>query len=218
MHGGMLERDRSVGWRTGSARVPLTGETTDEGQGSLRGDAIQDRHRIGTFRHTGALLAAMRRHLGLGKRKPRNYALLAILALTAGGCSTIPDVDEQIAEATSTSAASPLILGADGSAERCAGQPYAQQSGDRCRGGCPAGTSLGDRTGGRRDAINIGQCDRAVARWRRHVRRGVRGDRAGTRSHQSRILYAGRCRVLRPETERAAAREAPGRRGREHHL
>jgi cardiolipin synthase len=53
-------------------------------------------------------------HFGLGKRKPRNYALLAVLALTAGGCSTVPDVDEQIVEATSTSAASPLILGADG--------------------------------------------------------------------------------------------------------
>ena len=24
MHGGMLERDRSVGWRTGSTRVPLS--------------------------------------------------------------------------------------------------------------------------------------------------------------------------------------------------
>ena len=76
--------------------------------------AIQDRHRIGTFRRTRALLAAMRRHLGFGQRKPCNYTLLAILALTAGGCSTVPDVDEQIAEATSTSAASPLILGADG--------------------------------------------------------------------------------------------------------
>ena len=54
------------------------------------------------------------RHLGLGQRKLRNSTLLAILALTAGGCSTVPDVDEQIAEATSTSAASPLILGADG--------------------------------------------------------------------------------------------------------
>jgi cardiolipin synthase A/B len=114
MHGGMLERDRSVGWRTGSARVPLTGETTDEGQGSLRRDAIQDRHGIGTFRHTGALLAAMRRQLRLGKRKPRNYALLAILVLAVGGCSTIPDVDEKIAQATSTISPRPLILGADG--------------------------------------------------------------------------------------------------------
>ena len=114
MHGGMLERDRSVGWRTGSTRVPLTEETTDEGQGSLRRSVIQDRQRIGTFRRTGALLAAMRCHLGLSQRKLRNSTLLAILALTAGGCSTVPDVDEQIAEATSTSAASPLILSADG--------------------------------------------------------------------------------------------------------
>lgn len=114
MHGGMLERDRSVGWRTGSTRVPLSGETTDEGQGSLRGGAIQDRRRIGTFPRTGALLAAMRCHLGCGKRKPRHCALLAILVLTAGGCSTVPDVDEKIAQATSTTSPRPLILGADG--------------------------------------------------------------------------------------------------------
>jgi len=112
MHGGMLERDRSVGWRTGSTRVPLTEETTDEGQGSLRRSVIQDRQRIGTFRRTGALLAAMRRHLGM--RKPRNNALLAILVLTAGGCSTVPDVDEKIAQATSTNSPRALILGADG--------------------------------------------------------------------------------------------------------
>ena len=72
------------------------------------------RFRIGTIRRTGTLLAAMRCHSGVGEGKPRNCALLAIFLLTAGGCSTIPDVDEQIAEATSTSAASPLILGADG--------------------------------------------------------------------------------------------------------
>ena len=42
MHGGMLERDRSVGWRTGSTRVPLTEETTNEGQGSLRRQSIQN--------------------------------------------------------------------------------------------------------------------------------------------------------------------------------
>ena len=36
MHGGMLERDRGVGWRTGSTRVPLSEETTLGGQGSLR--------------------------------------------------------------------------------------------------------------------------------------------------------------------------------------
>lgn len=53
-------------------------------------------------------------HLGSGKRKPCNYALLATVVLVASGCSAVPDVDEQIAEATSTSTASPLILGADG--------------------------------------------------------------------------------------------------------
>lgn len=111
MHGGMLERDRSVGWRTGSARVPLSGETTDGGQGSLCDDVIHDRHRIGTIRRIGALLAAMRCQL---KRKPRDYPLLATVALVACGCAAVPDVDEQIAEATSKSAARPLILGADG--------------------------------------------------------------------------------------------------------
>ncbi len=114
MHGGMLERDRSVGWRTGSARVPLTEETTDEGKVPCADESIQDGHRAGTFRRTEALLAAMRRPLGLGRRKPRNYALLAILMLTAGGCTTVPDVDEEIAQATSTTTARPLILGADG--------------------------------------------------------------------------------------------------------
>jgi hypothetical protein len=57
MHGGMLERDRSVGWRTGSTRVPLLGETTHEGQGSLRGDSIQDSYLAGTFGRTEALAA-----------------------------------------------------------------------------------------------------------------------------------------------------------------
>jgi cardiolipin synthase len=108
----MLERDRSVGWRTGPARVPLSEETTDEGQGSLRSVAIRNSHALGTFSRNKALLAAMRRHLGM--RKPRNNALLAILVLTAGGCSTVPDVDEKIAQATSTNSPRALILGADG--------------------------------------------------------------------------------------------------------
>jgi cardiolipin synthase len=75
---------------------------------------FRDHHRIGTFRHTGTLLAAMRCHVGLGRRKPRNYALLAIVALVASGCAVVPDVDEHIAEATSTMSPRPLILGADG--------------------------------------------------------------------------------------------------------
>jgi len=50
----------------------------------------------------------------LGQRKPRSYALLAIFVFAAGGCSTVPDVDEEIAEATSTTSPRPLILGADG--------------------------------------------------------------------------------------------------------
>jgi hypothetical protein len=33
MHGGMLERDRSVGWRTGSTRVPLS--ETNNGWGAM---------------------------------------------------------------------------------------------------------------------------------------------------------------------------------------
>jgi cardiolipin synthase len=112
MHGGMLERDRGVGWRTGPTRVPLLGETTNGGQGSLRADSIQDGHRVGTFRGAKPLFAAMRRHFGM--RKQRNCALLAIFVLTAGGCSTVPDVDEEIAQATSTTSTRPLILGADG--------------------------------------------------------------------------------------------------------
>lgn len=53
----------------------------------------------------------MRRQL---KRKPRNYALLAIVAVVACGCAAVRDVDDQIADATSTSSASSLILAADG--------------------------------------------------------------------------------------------------------
>jgi cardiolipin synthase len=52
----------------------------------------------------------MRCHLG----KPRICTLLATVMLVASGCAAVPDVDEQIAEATATSAASPLILDADG--------------------------------------------------------------------------------------------------------
>src|SRR5262245_8966364 len=47
MHGGMLERDRSVGWRTGPTRVPLTITTTDERAGSLRQKVIRHRRNIG---------------------------------------------------------------------------------------------------------------------------------------------------------------------------
>jgi cardiolipin synthase len=71
-------------------------------------------HRGGTFRRTEALLAAMRRPHRHSQRKPRNCALLAIPLLIAAGCSTVPDVDEEIAEATSTTTARPLILGVDG--------------------------------------------------------------------------------------------------------
>ena len=56
----------------------------------------------------------MRRPHRHSQRKPRNYALLAIPLLIAAGCSTVPDVDEEIAEATSTTTARPLILGVDG--------------------------------------------------------------------------------------------------------
>jgi cardiolipin synthase len=129
----MLERDRSVGWRTGPTRVPLTEETTLEGEGSLRGESIQDGRRAGTFRRAEALLAAMRRHSGM--RKPRHYALLVILALTAGGCSTVPDVDEEIVQATSTTSGRPLILSADGTlsvaqANRELGDLAASRTGD----------------------------------------------------------------------------------------
>jgi cardiolipin synthase len=109
----MLKRDRSVGWRTGPTRVPLTGETTAEGQGSLRTDANPHCSPSWNIWPHRALLAAMRRLLGQGRQRPRNHVLLAILLL-ASGCAAVPDVDEDIAEATSTTSASPLILGADG--------------------------------------------------------------------------------------------------------
>jgi cardiolipin synthase len=109
----MLKRDRSVGWRTGPTRVPLTGETTAEGQGSLRLDANPHCPPSWNIWPHRALLAAMRRLFGQGRQRPRNHVLLAILLL-ASGCAAVPDVDEDIAEATSTTSASPLILGADG--------------------------------------------------------------------------------------------------------
>ena len=67
--------------------------------------------RHGTFRRTSAFLAAMSRH-----PSARNQCIagLAMIVLLAGGCAAVPDVDEQIAEATSTSSSKPLILGADG--------------------------------------------------------------------------------------------------------
>jgi cardiolipin synthase len=114
MHGGMLERDRSVGWRTGSTRVPLTGETTDERQGSLRSQAIQRAGSGGTFCRTGTLFAAMQDHIAPRPGKRRSYTVLALSLLIAAGCATVPDADEDIAEATATPSPEPTILGADG--------------------------------------------------------------------------------------------------------
>src|SRR5215470_6103623 len=116
MHGGMRKRDRSVGWRTGSTRVPLTGETTDGDQGSLRWRAIRT-GAAGTFGRGRALFAAMHRLLAIHPGKLRNYAVLALVLTIAAGCATVPDADEDIAAASAASAASsgrPTILGADG--------------------------------------------------------------------------------------------------------
>src|SRR5687767_1802174 len=116
MHGGMLERDRGVGWRTGSTRVPLTGETTNEGQGSLRSRAIRRSRCTGTFRRTRTFFATMQGHTATGPGKRRSYAPLAAfpLLLITAGCATVPDADEDIAEATAASSPNATILGADG--------------------------------------------------------------------------------------------------------
>lgn len=118
MHGGMLERDRGVGWRTGSTRVPLLGETTDGEQGSLRQHvipgAIKARRPKGTFPRSRALFAAMHGHAGPGRGKPRSYAILAFLTLIASGCAAIPDAGDDIAEATAKASTSPSVVGPDG--------------------------------------------------------------------------------------------------------
>jgi cardiolipin synthase len=114
MHGGMLERDRSVGWRTGSTRVPLLEQTTVGGQGSLRRHGIQVSRCGGTFRRSGALFAAMHGQFASKCRKSHDYAVLAILMLVASGCAAVPDADDDIAEATATSSTGPIILGPDG--------------------------------------------------------------------------------------------------------
>jgi cardiolipin synthase len=67
----------------------------------------------GTFRRTRAFFATMERQPDdAGKR--RKFATLALLMLIAAGCATVPDVDENIAEATATSSPRATILGADG--------------------------------------------------------------------------------------------------------
>jgi cardiolipin synthase len=109
----MLERDRSVGWRTGSTRVPLTGETTDEEQGSLRRPAIQRTRWGGTFRRTQGFFAAMQLRFPINLGKYRSTTALAFLMLVAAGCATMPNADDDIAEA-SASRTSPAILGSGG--------------------------------------------------------------------------------------------------------
>jgi cardiolipin synthase A/B len=56
----------------------------------------------------------MRYHLADERRKPRHYTVLALFMLIATGCAAVPDADQDIAEAASTSSTRPLILGADG--------------------------------------------------------------------------------------------------------
>lgn len=67
----------------------------------------------GTFRRTQTFFATMERHPG-NAGKHRKIAALALLLLMAAGCATVPDVDEDIAEATATSSPRATILGADG--------------------------------------------------------------------------------------------------------
>jgi cardiolipin synthase len=68
----------------------------------------------GTFGRAKALFAAMHGDARLRRGKSRNYAILAILTLIASGCAVVPDADEDIAEATTMSSTSSLIVGADG--------------------------------------------------------------------------------------------------------
>ncbi|HET6158247.1 MAG TPA: phospholipase D-like domain-containing protein [Dongiaceae bacterium] len=49
-----------------------------------------------------------------GPGKCRSYAALALVLLIATGCATVPDADEDIAEAAATSSPRSTILGADG--------------------------------------------------------------------------------------------------------
>jgi cardiolipin synthase len=116
MHGGMLERDRSVGWRTGSTRVPLTGETTNQGQGSMRRTAIHNSAASRRWNHRGirVLFAAMPRDLPTRLENRRNCAALAFLLLAMSGCAGVPDADDDIAEATAASAARQTVVGATG--------------------------------------------------------------------------------------------------------
>src|SRR5688500_6689629 len=68
----------------------------------------------GTFRQSRALFAAMQAHARTGRGKPRNYAVLAILALIASACASVPNAGDDIAEATTGALPSPLVLGSDG--------------------------------------------------------------------------------------------------------
>ena len=56
----------------------------------------------------------MQRHITPRPGKRRNYAVLAFVLLIAAGCATVPDADDDIADATAASSLAPTILGADG--------------------------------------------------------------------------------------------------------
>lgn len=56
----------------------------------------------------------MQAHARTGRGKPRNYAILAFLALVASACASVPDAGDDIAEATTDASPSPLVLGPDG--------------------------------------------------------------------------------------------------------
>jgi len=62
-----------------------------------------------------ALLATMQTHsCARASGQCRNFAVLAFLLLAAAGCASVPDADEDIAEATAASSPRTTILGADG--------------------------------------------------------------------------------------------------------
>ena len=115
MHGGMLERDRGVGWRTGSTRVPLPIRTTYGGQGSLRW--LPNSGRLPGGRNLSprlGIVGAMQGHITAGRQKRRNCVILALLILTASGCAAVPDVNDDIAEASETGSERDVILGPNG--------------------------------------------------------------------------------------------------------
>ena len=110
MHGGMLERDRSVGWRTGPTRVPLPKKQRIK----RKVPCAEEQIKAGTLAGRMTFFATMECRIACPSGKHRSYAALALLILVAAGCATVPDAKEDIAGAAATSSPRPTILGANG--------------------------------------------------------------------------------------------------------